>query len=71
LLLAGFTTPIVSGPTTVINVGVPSDLLRRRAGAWLLTRAIAFPIVLDVRPAVARVVTGLTASRQTGSSSPR
>jgi hypothetical protein len=60
-LLAGFMTFIVSGITTALNVGVPSDFVWRWLGAWLPTWGIAFPALLVVRPFVNRLVERLTA----------
>jgi hypothetical protein len=59
-LLAGFMTLIVSGVTTALNVGLPSDFGLRWMHAWFPTWAIAFPVLLVVRPLVQRLVERMT-----------
>jgi hypothetical protein len=61
LLLAGLMTLVVSGVVTALNVGVPPDFMQRWLRGWLTTWAIAFPVLLLVRPFVHRVVERLTA----------
>lgn len=61
LLLAGIMTLVVSGVVTLLNVGLPDDFLGRWLRAWLTTWAIAFPVLLLVRPLVHAVVDRLSA----------
>jgi hypothetical protein len=60
LLLAGVMTLVVSGVVTALNVGMPPDFVRRWLGGWITTWAIAFPVMLVVRPWVHRVVERLS-----------
>lgn len=60
LLLTGGMTIIVSGITTLINIGLPRDFLLRWLSAWLPTWLIAFPVLLVMRPAVQRLTERLT-----------
>ena len=71
LLLAGCMTLVVSGVTTAINVGIDRNFVARWLTAWLPTWAIAFPVLLVVRPAVLRVVEQLTRQDQASSFVPR
>ena len=61
LLLAGLMTLIVIGVVTALNVGRPPDFAHRWLRGWLTTWAIAFPVLLVVRPFVQRVAERLTA----------
>jgi hypothetical protein len=60
LLLTGCMTFVVSGVTTLINIGVPADFLWRWGRAWLPTWAIAYPVMLVLRPIVQRTTDRIT-----------
>jgi len=60
LLLTGCMTFVVSGVTTLINVGLPVDFLWRWGRAWLPTWAIAYPVMLVLRPVVQRATERIT-----------
>ena len=60
LLLTGCMTFIVSGVTTLINIGLPADFLWRWGRAWLPTWAIAYPVMLVLRPVVQRATDRIT-----------
>ena len=60
LLLTGCMTFVVSGVTTLINIGLPADFLWRWGRAWLPTWAIAYPVMLVLRPVVQRATDRIT-----------
>jgi hypothetical protein len=60
LLLTGGMTFVVCGVTTLINVGLPADFVWRWVRAWLPTWAIAYPVLLVLRPIVQRATDRIT-----------
>ncbi|MGE0501156.1 MAG: DUF2798 domain-containing protein [Rhizobiaceae bacterium] len=56
LLLSGMMSFIVSGISTIIAIGVTTNLPLRWLLAWLPSWAIAFPAVLVVAPFVRRIL---------------
>jgi len=56
LLLSLLMTCIVSGIATVNSIGLADDLAEKWMGAWGLSWAVAFPIMLFVLPVVRRIV---------------
>lgn len=55
-ILSGLMSLLVSGITTLRNVGPGPDLLSLWSGAWLTAWLIAFPVVLVVAPVTGRAV---------------
>ena len=60
VILTGGMTFVVSGMTTLINIGLPIDFAQRWMSAWLPTWAIAFPVLLLMRPFVQRLTDWIT-----------
>ncbi len=46
---------VVSGITTLLNVGLTPDFLVRWFRAWLLTWCVAFPVAIFVAPLARRL----------------
>lgn len=55
---------IVSGVSTVRNIGLAPGLFSAWLSAWAMSWTIAFPALLVVVPVVQRVVSALAAVRQ-------
>lgn len=51
---------IVSGITTVLNVGITPDFLARWMHAWFLTWCVAFPAAIVVAPFARRLTERVT-----------
>jgi hypothetical protein len=51
---------VVTGVTTLLNVGVPPDFLGRWLAAWLIAWAVAFPTAIVWAPWARKIVARLT-----------
>ena len=61
-VLSSLMSFVVSGISTLRNAGMVDGFFNLWIGAWLLSRLIAFPIVLVVAPVARRIVNGLVRS---------
>lgn len=62
LLLTMFMTAIISGITTLRALGFTSAVFTIWPEAWLMSWAVAFPVMTVVLPAVRRLVSRLTST---------
>ncbi len=61
LLLSGLMSLLITGISTVRNVGLVPHFASLWAGSWLMAWLVAFPVVLVVAPLARRVVQRLVA----------
>ena len=61
LLLTCSMTFVISGVVTLINIGLPRDFLWQWLKAWIPTWAIAYPVMLVLRPLAQRMTEKLIA----------